>query len=190
MNLKELATKNRSHYQFQESEPFTPEQFERLVELARLSASAANLQPLKFMFSHDPGRNGAILSCLRGESFIQGFPAPPQGRQPAAYVIILGDTSITNNFWCNHGIAAQSILLGAVEMGFGGCILTDLDRQALARSLKIPGHLEILLVIALGVPRERFVITDAVNGETRCWQDINKVRHVPKRSLNDIILDL
>ena len=190
MNLKELATKNRSHYQFQENEPVTPEQFERLVEHARLSASAANLQPLKFMFSHDPARNGTILSCLRRESFIKGFPAPSQGRRPTAYIIILGDTSITSNFWCNHGIAAQSILLGAVEMGFGGCILTDLDRQALARALSIPGHLEVLLVIALGVPRERVVITDAVNGETGCWQDINKVRHVPKRSLNDIILDL
>jgi nitroreductase len=190
MNLKELSTKNRSHHRFQESEPPTPEQFQTLVELARLSASAANLQPLKFMFSHDPARNGVIFSYLRGESFIKGFPASSQGNLPAAYIVILGDTSITNNFWCNHGIAAQSILLGAVEMGFGGCILADFDRQALARSLKIPGHLEILLVIALGVPRDRIVITDAVDGEIGCWQDINQVRHVPKRSLNDIILGL
>ena len=190
MNMRELVTKNRSYRRFQESEPISSEQLKDLVELARLSASAGNLQPLKFLLSHDPIRNGAIFSCLRWESFIKNFPAPGQGRRPAAYIVILGDTSITKDFWCNHGIAAQSILLGAVEMGFGGYILTDIDRQALAGFLKIPDHYQILLVIALGLPRERIVITDAVNGEIAYWRDVNKVHHVPKRSLNEIILTL
>lgn len=190
MNMKELATKNRSYRRFQESEPISPEQLKSLVELARLSASAANLQPLKFILSHDPMRNGAIFSCLRWESFIKGFPAPGQGRRPAAYIVILGDTSITKNFWCNHGIAAQSILLGAVEMGFGGYLLTDFDGQALAGFLKIPDNCEILLVIALGLPRERVVITEAEDGKIAYWRDINKVHHVPKRSLSEIILNL
>lgn len=190
MDVKELVTKNRSYRRFQESEPLSHGQLKSLVELARLSASAGNLQPLKFMLSQDPIRNGAIFSCLRWESFIKNFPPPGPGRRPAAYIVILGDTSITKQFWCNHGIAAQSILLGAVEMGFGGYILTDIDRQALAGFLKIPEHLEILLVIALGLPRERIVITDAVDGKVTYWRDINKVHHVPKRGLNEIILDL
>lgn len=190
MDVKELVTKNRSYRRFQENDPLTPEQLKNLVELARLSPSAGNLQPLKFMLSHDPVRNGAIFSCLRWESFIKNFPAPGPGRRPAAYIVVLGDTSITQKFWCNHGIAAQSILLGAVEMGFGGYVLTDIDRQALSGFLRISEHLEILLVIALGLPRERVVITDAVDGKVTYWRDINKVHHVPKRSLNDIILDL
>jgi nitroreductase len=190
MDVKELATKNRSYRRFQESEPVSVDQLKSLVELARLSASAGNLQPLKFLLSYDPVRNGAIFSCLRWESFIKNFPAPGQGRRPSAYIVVLGDSFITTNFWCNHGIAAQSILLGAVEMGFGGYIVTDIDRQTLSGFLKIPEHLEILLVIAIGLPRERIVITEAVDGKVTYWRDINKVHHVPKRSLNEIILDL
>ena len=148
--MKELVTKNRSYRRFQESEPISADQLKGLVELARLSASAGNLQPLKFVLSNDPVRNGAIFSCLRWESFIKGFPAPAQGRRPAAYILILGDTSITKDFSCNHGIAAESILLGAVEMGFGGYIVTEIDRQALAGFLQIPDHLEILLADRTG----------------------------------------
>lgn len=190
MNVKELVTKNRSYRRFQESEPLSTEQLRGLVELARLSASAANLQPLKFMLSNEPVRNGAVFSCLRWESFIKGFPAPGKGRRPAAYIVVLGDTSITKDFSCNHGIAAQSILLGAVEMGFGGYILTDFDGQALAGFLNIADRYRILMVIALGLPRERVVVTEAVDGKITYWRDINKVHHVPKRSLNEIILNL
>lgn len=190
MNMKDLVTRNRSYRRFQESEQISTERLKGLVELARLSASAANLQPLKFMLSNDDLRNGAIFSCLRWESFIKGFPAPAKGRRPAAYILVLGDTSITRDFSCNHGIAAQSILLGAVEMGFGGYILTDIDRPALAGFLRIPDRYEILLVIALGLPRERVVITEAVNGEITYWRDINKVHHVPKRTLKEIVLNL
>ncbi len=190
MNIKELVTKNRSYRRFQESEPITAEKLESLVELARLSASAANLQPLKFLLSCEPARNQAIFSSLTWESFIKGAPGPGEGRRPAAYIVILGDTSIAKDFWCNHGIAAQSILLGAVDMGFGGYMFADIDKKKLAESLKIPDRYMILLAIALGLPRERVVITDAVNGEIAYWRDINKVHHVPKRSLNEIILNL
>ncbi len=188
--MAELVTKNRSYRRFQESEPISTGQLETLVELARLSASAGNLQPLKFILSNDPVRNGAIFSCLHWESFIEGFPAPAKGRRPSAYILVLGDTSITKDFSCNHGIAAQSILLGAVEMGFGGYLTTEIDRQTLLGFINIPDHLAVLLVIALGLPRERVVVTEAVNGEVKYWRDINKVHHVPKRGLNDIILNL
>ncbi|MBP1748805.1 MAG: oxygen-insensitive nitroreductase / dihydropteridine reductase [Deltaproteobacteria bacterium] len=190
MNMKELATKNRSYRRFQESEPISAKQLEALVELARLSASAGNLQPLKFILSCEPVRNQTVFSCLAWESFIRGAPGPAEGRRPAAYIVILGDTSITKGFSCDHGIAAQSILFGAVEMGFGGNMFADIDRQKLAASLKIPDQYEILLVIALGMPRERIVITDAVKGEIAYWQDINGVHRVPIRGLNEIILNL
>ena len=75
-------------------------------------------------------------------------------------------------------------------MGFGGYMFADIDKKKLAESLKIPDRYMILLAIALGLPRERVVITDAVNGEIAYWRDINKVHHVPKRSLNEIILNL
>jgi len=190
MGLFELVTKNRSHRRFQQSEYINMEQLEGLVELARLSPSAANLQPLKFVLSNDPVRNTSIFSCLIWEDYVKNSRGPAEGRRPAAYIIVLGDTTITKDFSCNHGIAAQSMLLGATEMGLGGYMFAGVDRARLTSLLGIPREYEVLLVIALGVPRERVVITEARDGNTTYWRDINKVHHVPKRPLGEIILDL
>lgn len=190
MNIFELVTKNRSYRRFQQSEPISAQQLKALVDLARLSPSAGNLQPLKFILSNDPGRNEIIFSCLKWESYIKDSPGPAEGKRPAAYIVILGDTSITRDFGCNHGIAAQSILLGATEMGFGGYMFAEIQMDQLRERLKIPKRYEILVVIALGTPRERVVVTDAKNGDIKYWRDINKVHYVPKRPLDEIILDL
>lgn len=190
MNIFELVTKNRSYHRFQQSEPISREQLRSLVDLARLSPSAANLQPLKFIISNDNSRNDSIFSCLMWESYIKNWPGPGEGKRPAAYIVILGDTSITKDFGCDHGIAAQSILLGATDMGFGGCMMINIQQDRLKELLKIPGHYNILMVVALGVPRERVVVIDAKDGNIKYWRDINKVHYVPKRPLEEIILDL
>lgn len=190
MNIFELVTKNRSYRRFQESELMSTEQLTSLVDLARLSPSAGNLQPLKFILSNDADKNAKIFSCLAWASYIKDWPGPGEGKRPAAYIVILGDTSIAKDFGCNHGIVAQSILLGATEMGFGGCMLSNIQRDPLRKLLNIPERYEILLVIALGVPRERVVIVDAKNGDIKYWRDVNKVHYVPKRPLEEIILDL
>jgi len=72
--------------------------------------------------------------------------------------VILGDTQIRWSFGCDHGIGAQSILLGATEKGLGGCIIGSIQRERLRKVLEIPARYEILLVLALGKPKERVVI--------------------------------
>jgi len=103
--------------------------------------------------------------------------------------VVLGDTEITRSFGCDHGIAAQTILLGAVEKGLGGCMIASIDRDALRQALKIPERFEILLVLALGKPRENVVIeTLKPDGDVKYWRDGDGVHHVPKRRLEDVIL--
>ncbi|HVN96179.1 MAG TPA: nitroreductase family protein [Syntrophorhabdaceae bacterium] len=188
--IDELITRNRSYRRFYEDKPITRRELESLVELARLSPSAANLQPLKFIVSHKPAKNEKIFSCLAWAGYLKDWPGPEQGERPSGYVIILGDTNITKEFGCNHGIAAQSILLGAVERGLGGCMIASIQRDKLKGLLNIPAYYEILLVIALGEPKERVVIVEAKEGDIKYWRDANKTHHVPKRPLSEILLDL
>jgi nitroreductase len=102
---------------------------------------------------------------------------------------VLGDTEITRAFGCDHGIAAQTILLGAVEKGLGGCMIASVYKDGLRQALKIPSHLEILLVLALGKPREKVVIDSLKpDGDVKYWCESNGVHHVPKRELDEIIL--
>jgi nitroreductase len=103
--------------------------------------------------------------------------------------VILGDTKIRANAGVDHGIAAQSILLGATEKGLGGCMIGAIQRDALRQSLAVPEQLEILLVLALGAPSERVVLDEVgSDGSIRYWRDQSDVHHVPKRSLDEIIL--
>jgi nitroreductase len=131
-----------------------------------------------------------VFPHLAWAGYLKEWPGPVEGERPSAYVIILGDGQITPSFGCNHGIAAQSILLGAVEKGFGGCIIASVQREGLREALKISPRYEILLVLALGKPKETVVIDNvAPSGDIKYWRDSQSVHHVPKRSLDDIILE-
>jgi nitroreductase len=187
--IRELVTKNRSYRRFHQEVPVERETLRELVDLARLSASAANLQPLKYILSCQPERNALIFPCLRWAGYIKDWRGPAEGERPAAYIIVLGDTSISPAFLCDHGVAAQSIMLGATERGLGGCILAAVQRTKLRKLLKIPEHYEILLVLALGKPREKVTLEKVgADGDIKYWRDKDEVHHVPKRALDDIIV--
>ena len=188
--IKEMVTQNRSYRRFHQEVPVKRETLKELVELGRLSASAANLQPLKYILSNEPEKNAQIFSCLRWAGYIKDWRGPAEGERPSAYIIIVGDTSISKGFLCDHGVAAQSIMLGAVEKGLGGCIIAAVQRTKLGKLLKIPQQYEILLVLALGKPKEKVVLeTVGPDGDIKYWRDEDQVHHVPKRKLDDIIVE-
>jgi nitroreductase len=188
--IADLVKANRSYRRFQQDRPLTHETLRRFVELARLVPSAQNLQPLKYSLSTTPEKNNLIFPCLAWAGYLKEWPGPAEGERPAAYTVILGDKGITENFGCDHGIAAQTILLAAVEVGLRGCVIANIQREKLRAVLKIPGPYQILLVIALGYPGETVVMEEVKDGEIRYWRDEKSVHHVPKRSLAEIILDL
>jgi len=187
--ITELVKENRSYRRFYEDHVVEPETLKGFVNLARMSASGANLQPLKYILSCDPRKNAEIFSCLAWAGYLKDWPGPAEGERPAAYIVVLGDTSISESAGCDHGIAAQTILLGAREKGLGGCMLGSIDRNALRDSLNIPSQLKILLVLAIGKPREQVVLeTVGSDNSIRYWRDNEGVHHVPKRKLEDIIV--
>jgi nitroreductase len=187
--LRELVLKNRSYRRFHQQIPVSLETLRELVDLARVSASGANLQPLKYILSCDPTINALIFANLAWAGYIKDWPGPEEGERPAAYIIILGDKTVSQSFGCDHGIAAQSILLGATEMGLGGCMIGSVNRTELSPALALPAEYQILLVIALGKPKET-VVLEAVgpDGDIKYWRDEQGIHHVPKRSLEQIIV--
>jgi nitroreductase len=187
--IKDLIIKNRSYRRFFQEIPIDRQTLTGLVDLARLSASGANLQPLKYILSCDPEKNALIFPHLAWAGYLKDWPGPAEGERPSAYIIILIDTKIRNSVGCDHGVAAQSILLGATEKGLGGCIIGSVQREGLRKALDIPSHYEILLVLALGKPREKVVIeTVDQTGDIKYWRDAEGTHHVPKRALDDIII--
>lgn len=189
--LIELVRKNRSYRRFYQQKTIPFESLVEMIGLARLSPSAANLQPLKFVAVNNADLNAEIFSTLAWAGYLRDWPGPVEGERPAAYIIILGDDRIKKNIDCDHGIAAQSILLGAVEKGLGGCIIASIEHKRLSKILGIPEYLQIKLVIALGEPLESVEIESVKeDGSIEYWRDENQGHHVPKRSIQEIMISL
>lgn len=187
--LKDLVRKNRSYRRFHQEVAVERETLRELVDLARLSASGANRQPLKYVLSSDPERNALIFPQLGWAAYLKEWLGPAEGERPSAYIVILGDTEVSQSFGVDHGIAAQSILLGATEKGLGGCIIASIQKEALRAALGIDPRYKILLVLALGKPKEMVVI-DPVgpDGDIKYWRDGEGVHHLPKRALDELIV--
>ncbi len=189
--LRELVERNRSCRRFRQDERIAPQTLRELVELARLSASAANLQPLKYLLISTPEDCAHVFAHLAWAGYLEDWPGPAEGERPAAYIVILGDTTISPRFHCDHGIAAQSILLGATERGLAGCIIGSIRRDELRATLGIDARYQILLVLALGRPAETIILeTVGPDGDIRYWRDEQGRHHVPKRPLDEIIVEL
>ena len=187
--LKELVSNNRSTRRFDGSAAVSRDTLETLVDLARLAPSGANLQPLKYILACSPDRNGRIFPCLGWAGYLRDWPGPTAAERPGAYIIILGDTNISRDWEVDVGIAAQTMMLGAAEQGLRGCMIGSVDKPALRQALTVPDKLEILLVLALGKPAETVIIEPLpADGSVRYWRAADGTHHVPKRSLDDLIV--
>ncbi len=187
--IRDLILRNRTYRRFFE-ENIDRKTVEDLIDLARISSSAGNMQSLKYFISCDPETNRKIFPNLMWASYLKDWDGPEEGERPSAYIVVLGDTKINSNFFWDHGIAAQSILLGAVEKGLGGCMFGSFKKDSLRKAVSLPEQYEILMIIAIGKPRETVVIEELKDpSEIKYWRDGNMVHHVPKRSLKDIIIN-
>lgn len=187
--FKDLIVKNRSYRRFYGDYEIDRDTLVQLVDLARLTASGANKQPLKYVLTCDRATNEKVFAALGWAGYLTDWPGPVESERPSGYIIILLDKKIPMAGGVDHGIAAQSILLGAVELGLGGCILGSINKPQLQAAVDIPDQYEILLVIALGKPKEEIMIEEICNGQDiKYWRDDKQVHHVPKRKLEDIII--
>ena len=186
--LRDLLLKNRSYRRFDQSVRVSMELLREMVEAARISGSARNMQPLKYMLFNDPEDCQRIFPTLAWAGYLKDWPGPVEGERPTAYIVQLGDLELTDDWWCDDGIAAQSMLLTAVEQGFGGCIIGSVQREKLRSLLEIPERYNIIQVLALGLPAEKVVIEEVTDDDIKYWRDENGVHHVPKRGLEELII--
>lgn len=185
----EIIKKSRSYRRFYQEIPVPTEELELMVEAARFSPSSRNIQPLKYIIVNTPSENAKVFETLAWAGYLTEWAGPQEGERPSAYIIQLLDKNISNTASCDHGITAQSMLLQAVESGYGGCIIGSVKRETLSQLLNLPEHLEILQVIALGKPKESVVVDDITNNEYKYWREEDGTHHVPKRTLKEIIVD-
>lgn len=189
MKFKELFAANRSRRKFDQSCPIDVGTLVDLVDLARLAPSGMNKQPLKYIVTADKVQCEQIFPLLGWAGYLKEWQGPQPGERPTGYIIVLLDKTIAAKAHCDHGIAAQTIMLGAVEKGLGGCMIGTIKRRELAELFKLDDQYEALLVLALGVPVEQVVLEPlSTNSSIEYWRDADDVHHVPKRGVEEVLL--
>ncbi|MCG8565363.1 MAG: nitroreductase family protein [Desulfobacterales bacterium] len=188
-NFKELVQNNRSCRRFDNDHKVSAKTLEELAGLTRYCASAANKQPLKYIVSATEAANEIVFDSLGWAAYLKDWPGPVAQERPTGYIIILGDHNIADKFWCDHGIAAQTILLGARAQGLAGCIFGAINIKKLNQAFDIPEHLEIKLVVAIGKPVETVQVEMmAQDGDYKYYRDEHQIHHVPKRSKSELLI--
>lgn len=191
MKLKDLVKESRSKRSFDTQKKITKDDLLALCELARNCPAAMNLQPLKYrLVTSDEERERMIANTRWASSLAKKLP--PKGHEPSGFIVICHDLTIAEQktiFSIDVGIVAQTMMLGATEMGFGGCIIGSGSSEVIAEILHLPKHLIPVLVLGLGVPEETVVLTEAHDGQVRYFRDETDVHYVPKRPLSEIIID-
>lgn len=186
--LKKLVLANRSYRRFAPHTQVPMSDLEDLVDLARLCPSAANKQPLRFVLSTNAQDNERIFACLKWAAYLKDWEGPKATERPSAYIIMVNTAQEWDFAKYDQGIMAQTMLLGAVEKGWGGCIIASINRQQLAQELDLENY-EISLVLALGKPVEEVRIVDLPqDGSIKYYRDSQQIHYVPKRNLAELIL--
>jgi len=186
--IRDLVLKNRSYRRFEQNASIASTTLLELLELARFSGSAANLQMIRYRLINTDHENELVFKNLGWAGYLPDWSGPQEGEKPAAYMILLTDDAKGKHVQCDAGLAMQSMLLGAVDHGLGGCIFASIKRDQLRQDLDIPEQFRILYVLALGKPVEEVVVDDMKDDNVKYWRDANKVHHVPKKLLEDLML--
>lgn len=180
----------RSYRRFDEGDPIPEALLIELANLARATASGANRMPLRFRPVSAAAEREAVFSQLKWAGALKDWDGPEPGERPSGYIVIC-DAGHGATTPVDEGIAAQTILLAAVEAGFGGCMLHAFNKAGVAEVLGLGDGVAPLMVIALGRPAEKVVLEPlgaSPDGSTNYWRDEASVHHVPKRSLEEVLL--
>ena len=189
----DLVKQARSHRGFRQDRKVTRQELEHLVECARFTPAARNDQVLKYYLAEKPETVAAIQPLTKWAGALAELHLPRKGAEPVAYIVICLDGSLAENpapYQRDVGIVAQTMLLAAAEMGLNGCMIGSFAAGELREKLGLPEALKPQLLLALGEGTDRIVMTDVgEDGSTTYYRDAEDTHYVPKRTLEQLILN-
>ncbi|MDL2252204.1 nitroreductase family protein [Odoribacter sp. OttesenSCG-928-J03] len=186
--LRDLLFKNRTYRRFHQEVRIPENELKEIIGLTCLCASARNAQPLKYYMVTDETQCKAVFKTLAWAGYLTDWAGPEEGEQPSAYLVQALDTQISENCLCDDGIHVQTLLLGAVEKGYGGCVIKAFKNEELRAVLNVPDNLKLMYVIALGKPKEVVVLDEIKENDFKYWREENGTHHVPKRTVDDLLI--
>lgn len=184
VSLMSLLTKNRSTRGFDSAFKVRHDQLVSLVEAARLAPSARNQQALRFRLVTETEAY-LVLPHIRLGGALPELNLPLEGCEPNAFVVICSDKE-ERYVNMDMGIAAQTMLLRAVEMGLNGVCIAAFNREKVREALQLP--LAPQLILAIGRSAEKIEIVDISEGESTTYYRKSETHFVPKLRTEELII--
>ncbi|MCR5709107.1 MAG: nitroreductase family protein [Bacteroidales bacterium] len=186
MSLGTLLRTNRSYRGYDPGCVVTQAQLRRIAEVCTKVPSGRNQQTLRFkLLTRDTGSAG-MQGLYKLGGALPELHLPFPGTEPEAFIIICSTREPDR--WVNMdiGIAAQSMLLKAVEMGLGGICIGAFNPAAVTEAFSLPYPPQ--LVLAIGKPAEHIELVTVREGSDLRYYRRDGVHYVPKIALDDLIL--
>lgn len=182
----------RTYRRFDESRAIPDEVVSDMKLAARLSSSAMNRQPLRFIYIRTPEIVNAVFDITSwGGALPDGMGRPKIGERPTMFVAILSVKELQSRYTAfDEGLAASNLTLAAYAHGVGSCILGSVKVDLLRKLLNIGDSLDVSCVIGFGYPTHTSMIEDASGDDLKYYLDENMDYVVPKRSSEDTVTDI
>ena len=180
-----LLEKNRSHRSFDSTFKVRADQLRRIIEVVTKIPSARNQQVLRFRpVLEDEAHK--VLPHIRLGGALPELHLPEKGSEPNAFIVICSTVPEERYVSVDMGIAAQSMLLQAVEIGLNGICIGAFDRGAVQRELLL--DLEPLLVLAIGRGTDNIRLVEINESENHSYYRRDGAHYVPKVRLEELII--
>jgi len=184
-SLDSLLKKNRSYRGYDSSRVVFREDLLRLLEVVPYVGSGMNAQPLRFKLVC--GADATLIHPLvKLGAALPEEHLPHSGEEPSAYIVICATVEENKVVDMDLGIAAQSILLKAVEMGLGGIFLLNFKADEVQQALGL--SLKPLAILGIGKPAENIFLVDARSGDSLDYYRKDGVHFVPKLGVPDLVI--
>lgn len=152
-----LVASRQSDRAYDVNRPIEEEKLARILEAARLSPSACNAQPWKFVVITDPELSvkvGKATAGLGMNKFAKNAPVHILVVEESMNITSFLGAKIKDKYFplIDIGIATAHITLAAEAEGLGSCILGWFDEKAIKQLVGIPANKRLLLDITIGYP--------------------------------------
>ena len=185
-SLDTLLLHNRSYRGFDKDYVVHRRQLDAMIAVNTKVASSVNLQRLRFRPVVKGPEADAVNKHIRMGRGLPHLQLPFPGREPEAFIIVCSTVAENPGIDIDLGISVQSMLLKAVEMGLGGLISRNFDREPIREALALP--FEPICVIALGKPAEQIELVPVHEGDNLAYYRRDGVHYVPKLTAEDLTL--
>ncbi len=166
MDVLEAIQKRKSTRKYEQKE-IPKATLEKLLEAARLSPSAKNIQPWHFIVVTDREKRKALSKGMFAK-FIKDTPA---------VIALCGNEKASPDWYVvDVALAGENMVIAATAEGLGTCWVGSFDEAEVKQLLGVPENLRVVALLAVGYGAEKIDLTAKLNHLIR-----------PRKKLDEIV---